>query len=446
MNSKADPQNPLKWVIKKPQVEKHMQTNIKFNYAKIFLLGFGFFGVSVIWGVYNAFVPLFLANKFNLEPAWIGFFMTLDNIAALLIQPPVGAWSDRLRTPIGRRMPFILVGAPVGAVAFGLIPLAAALPLFVACTSSLLLSMAFWRTPVIALMPDITPSPYRSQANGIINFMGGVGAIVSFLLGASLYRMNPAFPFWLGSALVVLSSLLVFAFIREPASYEAGEEKPSILNSLKEVMQDKERSALRLMLAIFFWFVSYNAVEAFFTLYSQNHLGLEEADGARLLGQLSLLFVLFALPSGYIGGRFGRRVTIMLGIALMTLCMLSMFFLPVPTLVTTLTRLPVLGVVPVIGLILMLAGIAWALININSLPMVVDLTDAARLGTYTGLYYLFSTLAAIAGPNINGWIIQLTGRNYGNIMLAAPLFMAVALGLMAGVRRGEARLSLAPAD
>ena len=113
--------------------------------------------------------------------------MTLDNIAALLIQPPVGAWSDRLRTPIGRRMPFILIGAPIGAVAFGLIPMAAILPLFVACTSTLLISMAFWRTPVIALMPDITPSKFRSQANGVINFMGGVGSIAAFLGGSRFY-------------------------------------------------------------------------------------------------------------------------------------------------------------------------------------------------------------------------------------------------------------------
>ena len=200
---------------------------MKLNYGKTFLLGFGFFGVSVIWGVYNAFVPLFLANKFGLSPVWIGFFMTLDNIAALLIQPPVGAWSDRLRSPIGRRMPFILIGAPIGAIAFGLIPIAAVLPLFVACTSTLLLSMAFWRTPVIALMPDITPSKFRSQANGIINFMGGVGAIVSFLLGASLYEKNPAFPFWLGSILVILSSLLVFIFIREPKSTRPTSRDPA---------------------------------------------------------------------------------------------------------------------------------------------------------------------------------------------------------------------------
>jgi Na+/melibiose symporter and related transporters len=129
----------------------------RFSYFKIFLLGSGFFGVSVVWGVYNAFVPIFLAERFSLPPAIIGFFMTLDNIAALFIQPPVGAWSDRLQTPLGRRLPFLLIGAPISALAFGLIPLATALPLFVACTSTLLLSMAFWRTPVVALMPDITP-------------------------------------------------------------------------------------------------------------------------------------------------------------------------------------------------------------------------------------------------------------------------------------------------
>src|SRR5512138_3672027 len=119
---------------------------MRLNYGKLFLLGLGFFSVSLVWAGYNAFVPIFLANKFGLAPAWIGFFMTLDNIAALFIQPPVGAWSDRLRTPIGRRMPFILVGAPLGALAFGIIPVAAILPVFVACTSTLLLSMAFWRT------------------------------------------------------------------------------------------------------------------------------------------------------------------------------------------------------------------------------------------------------------------------------------------------------------
>jgi MFS family permease len=415
----------------------------RFSYARIFVLGFGFFGVSVIWGVYNAFVPIFLADKFKLAPAFIGFFMTLDNIAALFIQPPVGAWSDRLRTPIGRRMPFILVGAPIGALAFGLIPVAAVLPLFVACTSTLLLSMAFWRTPVVALMPDITPSPYRSQANGIINFMGGVGAIISFLGGSVLYKMNPAFPFWMGSALVILAAVLVLIFIKEPKEYEQSEAQPGMLESLREVINDTDKSALRILLAIFFWFLAFTAIEAFFTLYARNHLHLPEADGSRLLGHLSLFFVLSALVAGYIGGKIGRRVTISTGIILLALVIATIYVLPPATLTTVLAKAPVLGEIPVLSVLLMVAGIAWALININSLPMVVDMTSAARTGTYTGLYYLFSTLSAIAGPNVNGWLVQLTGNNYNMIMLISPIFLLIALFLMLGVRRGEAQAASA---
>jgi Na+/melibiose symporter-like transporter len=414
---------------------------MKFNYGKIFLLGFGFFGVSVIWGVYNAFVPIFLADKFGLTPIFIGFFMTLDNIAALFIQPPVGAWSDRLRTPIGRRLPFILIGAPIGALAFGLIPVAAILPLFVACTSTLLLSMAFWRTPVVALMPDITPSQYRSQANGVINFMGGLGAIISFLGGAALYKLNPIFPFWMGSALVILAAVLVLIFIQEPKDYSKTEQQPGMLASLKEVWADADKSAMRLFLAIFFWFIGYTAIEAFFTLYAKKHLGFNEADGSRLLGHLSLFFVLFALVAGMIGGKIGRRKTIMSGILLLGILISVIYVLPPAILTSVLTKLPVLGTIPVISLFLMAAGIAWALININSLPMVVDLVEDARIGTYTGLYYLFSTLSAIAGPNVNGLIVQLTGKNYNSIMLVAPVFMLVALLLMIGVRRGEAKIS-----
>jgi Na+/melibiose symporter-like transporter len=412
----------------------------RLNYLKTFLLGFGFFGVSVIWGTYNAFVPLFLANKFDVRPGVIGFFMTLDNIAALFIQPVVGAWSDRLRTRIGRRLPFILVGAPLAAVAFGIIPLASVLPLFVACTGTLILSMAVWRTPVVALMPDITPSKFRSQANGVINFMGGVGAIISFLLGSQLYEINQAYPFWLGSALVIVAAVLVFIFIQEPKVYDdnPNAEKPNLLKSLKTILREEDKSAIRIFLAIMFWFIAYNAIEAFFTLYANKHLGLAEADGVRLLSQLSLLFVLFALPSGLIGGKIGRRVTISIGIILMAICMLLMAVLPVPVLTQLLFTLPVLGQVPVVGLILMFAGIAWAFININSLPMVVDLTDAVHIGTYTGLYYLFSTLAAIAGPIINGWLVELVGQRYFVIMFIGPVFMLMALLMIIGVRRGEA--------
>ncbi|HET6824124.1 MAG TPA: MFS transporter [Anaerolineales bacterium] len=421
---------------------------MKFSYGKIFLLGFGFFGVSVIWGVYNAFVPIFLANKFGLSAAFIGFFMTLDNIAALLIQPPVGAWSDRLRTPIGRRLPFLLVGAPISALAFGLIPLASVLPLFVACTTTLLLSAALWRTPVVALMPDITPSEKRSQANGIINFMGGIGTIIALQTGGMLYELSPAFPFWLGSALSILAALVVFAFIREPKdSLEKGEEQPNMIESLREVFRDEEKSGARLLFAIFFWFLGYSAVETFFTLYAQEHLGIDAGDGATLLSIFPLFFVLFAIPSGLIAARIGRRVAISFGLIVVSVILAFFYLLPAGTLLAPISPLPLVGIplvengprmLTLAGVMLLFGGIGWAFVNINSLPMVVELTTAARLGTFTGLYYLFSTFSAIVGPNVNGWAIQLTGNNYNVIMLIAPFFMLTALVLMLGVRRGEA--------
>ncbi|MEN6529773.1 MAG: MFS transporter [Anaerolineaceae bacterium] len=410
----------------------------KFNYGKIFLLGFGFFGISVIWTIYNAFVPLFLANKFGLTAAWIGFFMTLDNIAALFIQPPVGAWSDKLRTPIGRRLPFILIGAPVGALAFGLIPIVAVLPLFVACTSTLLLSMAFWRTPVVALMPDITPSKFRSQANGIINLMGGLGTIIASLVGSTLYEINVNFPFWMGSGLVVVAALLVFVFIKEPKTYEETEKQPNMFESLMELIREKDKSGLRILLAIFFWFLTYQGVESFLTLYATKHLGIPDGDAGRMSGHMGIFFVLFALVAGIMGSRFGRKKTISAGIVGMAALVFCIAILPVDFLTIELVKIPALGMIRVVNLFLMAAGITWAMININSLPMVVDLTTASRIGTFTGLYYLFSTLAAIVGPNLNGLIVQLSGQNYGMVMVFGPVFLIIALILMLGVKKGEA--------
>ena len=423
----------------------------RLNYGKTFLLGFGFFGVSVIWGVYNAFVPIFLSEKFDLSPALIGFFMTLDNIAALFIQPPVGAWSDKLRSPLGRRIPFILVGAPITAVAFGLIPIAAVLPLFVACTSTLLLSAALWRTPVVALMPDITPSEFRSQANGIINFMGGVGTIIALQTGGMLYKMSPSFPFWLGSGLVLLAALIVYLFIEEPKEYETAQEQPGMFASLKEVISDPDKSGLRILLAIFFWFIGFSAVETFFTLYAKNHLGLNEGDGATLLSVLPLFFVLAAIPSGYVAGKLGRKTTISIGLVILIIMLVLLYITPAEALLTGIAPLPLVGIplveggarmLTLAGVLLIFGGIGWAFININSLPMIVDLTSAARIGTFTGLYYLFSTLSAIVGPNMNGWAVQLTNGNYNIIMLIAPFFMLTALGLMMGVKKGEAVVSV----
>lgn len=413
----------------------------KFNYGKLFLIGFGFFGTSVLWSLYNTYVPLLLAQKFGLDSVAIGFFMSIDNIAALFIQPPVGAWSDRVRTKIGRRLPFIMVGAPIAAVAFGLIPLAATLPVFVACTVTTILAMAFWRTPVVALMPDVTPSHLRSQANGIINFMGGVGMVLGTSIGGILVKQNEAYPFWFGSALVILAAILVLIFVREPKvpEDEVKEEEPNMWKSLKDLFTGKHGDALRIFLAILFWFIAYNAIEAFLSLYGVNVLGLDQGDAGRLVTSVGASFLLLSIPAGFIGAKLGRRKTISIGLTIMILVLLAIFFIPQETLLVQYGTLPILGNFYNLTILLLLAGIGWSFININSLPMVVDLTTTAKTGTFTGLYYLFSTLAAIIGPNLNGWIIKLAGGNYGAIFVIGPVFMTAALVMISGVRSGEAR-------
>jgi MFS-type transporter involved in bile tolerance (Atg22 family) len=277
--------------------------------------------------------------------------------------------------------------------------------------------------------------------------MGGVGTIVALQTGGMLYKMSPNFPFWLGSVLVILAALIVYLFIEEPKEYEQNQEQPGMLASLREVFNDEEKSGLRILFAIFFWFVGFSAVETFFTLYAKNHLGLEVGDGATLLSVLPLFFVLFAIPSGFIAGRIGRRTTISIGLITLIIMTILLYITPADALLTGIAPLPLVGIpleeggarmLTLAGVLLIIGGIGWAFININSLPMIVDLTSAARIGTFTGLYYLFSTLSAIVGPNVNGWAIQLTGDNYNIIMILAPVFFALAFVMMLGVRRGEA--------
>jgi len=433
----------------------------KLDYKRTFLLGFGFLGVSLVWLLYNSYVPVFLqagnpafdqnqgavTAGFGLSAALAGFIMTLDNIAAFFIQPVVGVLSDKTRTRIGRRMPYILVGAPVAAVAFALIPVAVnrippelsgqvdqlggQLAFFMVAIGVFLLAMAAYRTPVIALMPDITPSPLRSKANGVINLMGGVGALLATFGGAALYSLNKVAPFWVGAIVMVVAALVVFLAIKEPKAYATeSDEEARWWETLKEVgaIPGEERKSLVLLLmAIFSWFVGYNAIETFFTSYGTFRLGVAESTASLLLGFFSLTFIAFSIPGGMLAERLGRRRTILIGLSALSALLILAVFLPN---------------VYAIGAILFLGGIAWALVNINSLPMIVDIApDDRLLGTYTGLYYISGTLAAIAGPILNGWIIDATGQNYGTIFIVAPAFMLVAIGCMRFVTRGEARLS-----
>ncbi len=434
----------------------------KLNYGKTFLIGFGFFGISVMWKLYNDYVPIFLqagnpafkssttASGFGLGAALTGFVMTLDNIAGLFLLPLIGIWSDRVWTRLGRRRPFIVVLAPIAILAFVAIPfivgripphlsgqtaqLRQPLALFMVAIGIFLLAMAGFRTPIISLMPDLTPSALRSQANGVINLMGGLGGVIITLVGATLYGLHIALPFGVAAVLMVLAVLMLLFFVQEPRYLtEAPEDRQAekrlgVLHNLRQVPTEYRRSLLLLMLSIFLWFVGYNAIETFFTSYGVNILHIKENQASLLSSVSYITFILFSVPSGYIAARLGRRKTIMTGLALFAGLLLIGYFLPS---------------LYVIGAALALGGCAWAMVNINSLPMVIDTSPTdANIGTYTGFYYLASQLAAIAGPILNGWVIE-RSNNYGMTLLMPVIFFVLAFISMRSVSRGESRLAAA---
>ena len=377
----------------------------RFPYSKTFVLGLGFFGISMIWPLFNNFVPIFLADL-GLSATLVAFVMTWDNYLNMFLQPMVGRWSDRTETRLGRRKPWMLVGAPIAACFFILVP---ALHSAVGIMFAILLTnigMALFRSPTVALLGDLFPSEQRSMANGIINLMGGLAAVIAFVAGGALYKLGRITPFVFGSVVMLAAILAVLLFVREPKRPQpAGEAEPqgSFWGDLKEVLNSADRSGLLILVAILCWFMGFNALETWISSFGKFTLGIDPGRMSLITSGFALLFVIFALPSGLIATKFGRKRTILVGVAgLVVLFALGWF---------------VRNEIMLIAL-LVLAGISWALVNVNSLPMVYDVGGDERIGAFTGLYYLASSIAAVAGPQLVGVLIDLTGKNYqGDVSL-----------------------------
>jgi Na+/melibiose symporter-like transporter len=416
----------------------------KFSYAKIVLLGFGFFGISVIWSIYNSYVPVFL-KELGLAAWLVGFIMTIDNIFAVVLLPYLGALSDITRTRIGRRKPYILLGAPPAALTFALVPLLRGDLLAMMMVIIVMnFSMALFRSPVIAFMPDITPSEKRSQANGIINFMGGVGSLLAFFVGSILYKMDPSYPFLASGAVMLAACMLVVVLVNEPEEFKvkAGsisfvelmrkslvESFSELLNNLREAFTSREKSLLFMLSSIFLWFIGYNAIETFFTSYAKYHLGIGEATGSFILGFVALGFLMFSLPAGFIGAKLGRRRTMTLGLVMIVALMLIAMSFPV--------RLQGDQLILAFEVTFLVLGIAWGLVNVNSLPTVVDMTTREKLGAFTGLYYFASQSAAIIAPPLAGLFIDMLG--FQALFPYSIVFLALSVVTLQLVRRGEPR-------
>lgn len=432
---------------------------MKLNYKKAFLIGFGLFAVQMAWVVYNTYVPIYLqagdpvfdahrtalTRGFGLNATLTGLIMTLDNIAAFFLQPLMGPISDRTSTRFGRRMPYIIALAPIAVIAFALIPIPAQLiPIelngqveqlsglfvfFLIAVGVMLVAMALFRTPLFALMPDLIPSALRSEANGVINLMAGIGGIIAFVLGGALYNLYQPLPFWVVGLITLISVAVLFWKIKEPKNLVESaatlEEGLGVLRRLRDIPRENVRSLSLLLLTIFFYMVGFNAVETFFSSYGVNTLGVKESTASMILSVAYIAFIIFAIPSGKLAARIGRKRTIILGLVLFSIVLGITYFVPL---------------VPAVVVLLIFAGIAWALININGLPMVLDTSESEELmGTFTGLYFIAATLAATLGPILNGWIIDLADRNYNMIFVVSPVAFLLAVLCMLGVTRGEAK-------
>ncbi|MFN2145466.1 MAG: MFS transporter [Anaerolineales bacterium] len=407
----------------------------KFPYGRTFLIGFGFLGISIVWPMFNSFIPIFLqagnpefeaqlleAGReipkvvgFGLGPTLAFFVMTWDNIINVFVQPWAGAKSDKTWNRFGRRKPWIMIGAPIAAIALVMIPLAntvLAIMVFILITN---FGMALFRSPTVAWLGDLFPSSQRSQANGIINLMGGIGAAVALFGGGILFdKMGRAAPFVVGALFMLVALTVAIIFVKEPeklsgAVSDAEETVGSVIENLKFVWQGESKNGIKVLLGILFWFMGYEALQTGLSSFAVFSLGLTPGQASMMTTLFAASFIIFALPSGLIAGRIGRKQAISIGLTGMVLLFGIGYF--------------VISSELTMGIILVLGGFCWAMVNVNSLPMVYDYGDESRIGAYTGLYYFSSQSAAVLGPVLSGFVVESLGSNYRFLWLFSALFL-----------------------
>ncbi|MCS6919702.1 MAG: MFS transporter [Fimbriimonadales bacterium] len=399
----------------------HEAPPARFPVARTLLLGAMFMGMGMTLPIFNHFVPVFL-REIGLSATLITFILTWDNYINMFMQPIVGQLSDNTRTRLGRRKPWVLVGAPIALTAFLFVPHSATAIGIMAAIFFTNFGNALIRSPGVALIGDLYPSSQRSMANGIINLMLGVGAALAYFGGGVLYGQFGRYaPFVFGSGVMLLALLIAFFFVHEPKKplYEPEEKEAGLLESARALIAARNFNMLWMLGAILSWFMGFTALEALLSLIGKEALGISPDRMGQLVALLPAAFILCALPSGVLATYFGRKRIILIGIAGLTGMLLYGYFVQ---------SLPMM-----IGFLIP-AGAFWALINVNSLPALYDTAPTLRAGIITGLYYMASNLSAVLGPQLAGVLVDLTGDDYRNVFLYGAFFMALAGVCMARVR------------
>lgn len=400
-------------------------------YLRAIIAGFGFFSVSVIWAIFNQFVPLILqagrpgferellvggqraVTGFGLPASVALFIMTWDNIINVFLQPWIGARSDHTWTRFGRRKPWVLAGVPLVLAGFVAIPLARtvwAIILFIVITN---VGMAFFRSPTAAWLGDLFTPAARSKANGTINIMGGLGGILALFVGGAVFgRYGMVAPFVTGAVLVLGAAAIISVGVQEPPRLDV---QPVVANTrtiLQEALKRLDRSAILVLLTILLYSIAYYAIEAGLSSFAVFSLGISPGATAIIGGVGMGVFLLFALPAGLLGTRYGRRQIVHWGLAA-----LAGLFL-----------LSYLVIQDAVGLVTMvlLFGILWALVSVNGLPLVYDHGDERYIGTFTGFYYFCSQLAAVIGPTAGGLLVDRLNDQYRPLFLFSSFFLILA--------------------
>lgn len=427
---------------------------MKLNTKRTVLVGFAFLSICAFWQMYNSVIPLILTNTFHMDETLSGVIMSADNILALFLLPLFGALSDRCKSPLGRRRPFILFGTlaavalmlflPVLDNSYSAAPAPWKLGAFVLVLGGLLVAMGSYRSPAVALMPDVTPKPLRSKGNAIINLMGAVGGVVCLAIARLLYsdektaglkHVNYFLLFAIVAGIMIAAVAVVMLTIPErslddeTAAWERAHPEENLAvydgSGNQALPPAVKRSLIFLLISIALWFIGYNAIETWFTTYANRVWGMSLGSAAVCLTVATVGAIASYIPVGAAASRFGRKRVILFGVATLAACFFAMFLY---TLVSNQFH-------SWLYLLFALVGLAWAAINVNSLPMVVEMCKGSDVGKFTGYYYTFSMAAQTVTPIAAGALLRNVG--YMTLFPYATVFVAASFGTMLMVKHGD---------
>ena len=423
---------------------------MKLNTKRTVLVGFAFLSICAFWQMYDNLVPKILTETFGIGESVSGVIMAADNVLALFLLPLFGGLSDKCTSKLGRRRPFILYGTLAAVVLMMALPLLTdsyhAAPAtwktvcFIITLGLLLITMGTYRSPAVALMPDVTPTPLRSKANAIINLMGTSGGIIYLLLTAVLYKSTsdayisymPLFIIVGGIMLAAVAVVMFFVnepkLVAEQKKYEEAhpeENLATVTESGEELPKEVKRSLGFILASIALWFIAYNGVSTWFSVYASASWNMSLGQANTCLTIATAGAIVTYIPSGTVASKFGRKKTIRLGTLLLTTAFASAFAY---TLMSD-------AFSPILYGLFTLVGIGWAFINVNSLPMVLEMCKGSEVGKFTGLYYTFSMSAQIATPIVAGWLLE--NISYKALFPYAAIFALASFFTMGFVKHGD---------